>query len=55
MDLLAALYLAIGVMLAGVWTERSALRHFGGLVTFLVVTLAWPVMVLGLVIATRNY
>ena len=55
MFILLAFYLAIGLLLAGTWTGTAAIRHFRGLAAFLIVTLAWPVFVLGLIVAVRNY
>ena len=55
MLILLAFYLVIGLLLAGTWTGTAAIRHFRGLAAFLFVTVAWPVIVLGLIIAVRNY
>jgi hypothetical protein len=55
MTILLMFYLAIGVLLAGTWTGTAAIRHIRGLGAFLLVTVAWPVIVLGLIVAVRNY
>jgi hypothetical protein len=55
MIILLAFYLLIGLLLAGTWTGTAAIRHIRGLAAFLVVTFAWPVIVLGLIVAVRNY
>lgn len=55
MLILLSFYLAVGLLLAGTWTGTAAIRHIRGLAAFLVVTLAWPVIVLGLIVAVRNY
>jgi hypothetical protein len=55
MLILLSFYLVVGLLLAGTWTGTAAIRHIRGLAAFLVVTLAWPVIVLGLIVAVRNY
>jgi hypothetical protein len=55
MLVLLGFYLLIGLLLAATWTGSSAIRHFHGLAAFLIVTVAWPVIVFGLIIAVRHY
>ena len=55
MLILLAFYLVIGLLLAATWTGTAAIRHYRGLAAFIFVIVAWPVIVLGLIIAIRNY
>lgn len=53
--MLFGLYALIGLLLAATWTGTAATRHLGGLTAFLVVVVAWPVILLGLIVAARNF
>lgn len=52
--LLLGIYVLIGLLLAATWTGAAAIRHFGGLTAFLVVVVAWPLILVGLIVAARN-
>ncbi len=47
-------YGLVGLLLAAMWTGAAAARHFGGLAAFVLIVVAWPLILLGLVMAARN-
>lgn len=48
-------YILIGVLLAVLWSGESAIRHIGGLKSFIIIVAAWPAIICGLIIAGRNF
>jgi hypothetical protein len=53
--MLLSIYLLIGLLLAALWTGRSAIQHVSGLKAFAVVVAAWPLIICGLIIAGRTF
>jgi hypothetical protein len=50
-----AIYLLVGLALAARWTGAAAIRRVGALTAFLVVVVAWPLVLFSLIFVVRNY
>ena len=53
--MILGIYVLIGLLLAAMWTGAAAARHLGGLTAFLVVIIAWPLILAGLIAAAWNF
>jgi hypothetical protein len=54
-SMVLGVYILIGVLLAVLWSGESAIRHIGGLKSFIIIVAAWPAIICGLIIAGRNF
>jgi hypothetical protein len=54
-SMVLGVYILIGVLLAALWSGESAIRHIGGLKSFVIIVAAWPAIICGLIIAGRNF